>query len=63
LPYRVEHAGVRQRLGEGVVVVTDDVEVDDEARAFVGTGLQEFTDALGHVARSPLSMATVGRFA
>ena len=33
----VEHARVRQRLGEGVVVVADDVEVDDEAGAFVVT--------------------------
>ena len=29
----VEHAGVGQRLGEGIVVVAHDVEVDDEARA------------------------------
>ena len=31
----VEHARVRQRLGEGVVVVAHDVKVDDEAWAFV----------------------------
>ena len=31
----VEHPGVRQRLGEVLVVGAHDVEVDDEARAFV----------------------------
>ena len=31
----VEHPGVRQGLGEGLVVVADDVEIDDEARPFV----------------------------
>ena len=31
----VEHAGVRQRLGEGLVVVAHDVEIDDEDRSFV----------------------------
>ena len=33
--HRVEHAGVGQRLGEGIVVVADDVEVDDQAGPFV----------------------------
>ena len=33
----VEHARVGQGLGEGIVVVAHDVEIDDEARAFVGT--------------------------
>ena len=33
----VEHARVGQRLGEGGVVVADDVEVDDQAWAFVVT--------------------------
>ena len=33
--HRVEHTGVGQRLGKGTVVVADDVEVDDEARAIV----------------------------
>ena len=33
--HRVEHAGVGQGLGEGVVVVAHDVEVDDKAGPFV----------------------------
>ena len=44
----VEHARVGQRLGEGEVVVADDIEVDDEARPVVVVFLavaQEITDA------------------
>ena len=52
----VEHARVGQRLGEVLVVVAHDVEIDDEARHVVlVVGLpiaQEFTDARGH-GRSP----------
>jgi len=48
----VEHAGIRQRLGESAVVVAHDVEVDDQDGAFVDPALaaltQKFTDALGH---------------
>ena len=44
----VEHARVGQRLGEGLVVVAHDVEVDDEARPFIGTLAQEVADARGH---------------
>ena len=44
----VEHARVGQRLGEGAVVVLDDVEVDDQAGAVLPTLTEEFADALGH---------------
>ena len=52
----VEHAGVRQRLREGRVVVAHDIEVDDQARSVVQAGIaavaQEVADARGHW-RSP----------
>ena len=48
----VEHARVGQCLGESRVVVPDDVEIDDENRAFINAAVaafgQKFTDALGH---------------
>ncbi len=37
---RVEDAGVGQRLGEGGVVVADDLEIDDEAGPLVFAGLR-----------------------
>ena len=37
----VEHARVGQRLGKGGIIVADDVEIDDEARALVTTIAQE----------------------
>jgi hypothetical protein len=33
--HRVVDAGVRQRLGERLVVLADDLEVEHEARAFI----------------------------
>ena len=44
----VEHARVRQRLGEGQIVVADDVEIDDEARTIITAVAQKLADALGH---------------
>ena len=44
----VEYARVRQRLGEGLVVVAHDVEVDDEARPVVAAVTQKLADALSH---------------
>ena len=44
----VEHARVGQRLGEGVIVLAHDVDVDHEAGPFVLAVLQEFADACGH---------------
>ena len=44
----VEHPGVRQGVGEGLVVVAHDVEVDDEARPVFGATTQELVDALRH---------------
>ena len=48
----IEHPAVRQRLGKGAVVVTHDVEIDDEARTIVqplfAAAAQEVMDALGH---------------
>ena len=45
----VEHARVGQRLGEGLVVVAHDVEVDDEAAARRrSVAAQEVADARGH---------------
>jgi hypothetical protein len=56
----VEHPGVRQGLGEVLVVGAHDVEVDDEARAFVCAAfaalLKEFTDA-SHAPSAPATMA------
>ena len=48
----VEHTRVGERLGEGLIVVANDVEVDDKARPVVGTIKQEIADARGH-GRSP----------
>ena len=44
----VEHARVGQRLGEGLVVVAHDVEIDDEAGAVVAAVAEEFADARSH---------------
>ena len=50
--HRIEHAAVRQRLGEGLVIVAHDFEVDDEARlgveALAAAVTQEFLDTFGH---------------
>src|SRR5262249_25273295 len=48
----VEHLRIRQRLGEGQIVFTHDVEIDDEAGAVLGPLTQELADARGHW-RSP----------
>ena len=45
----VEDARVGQRLGEGLIVLAHDVEVDDEAGPFVVAVLEEFADACGHL--------------
>ena len=44
----VEHTRVRQRLGEGQIVVANDVEIDDEARTIITAVAQKLADALGH---------------
>jgi hypothetical protein len=49
----VEHLAVRQRLGEGQIVLAHDVKVDDEARPLVLAALQKFTDACGHLSELP----------
>ena len=53
----VEHPGVRQGLGEVLVVGPHDVEIDDEDRSFVLAALaallQEFTDARSHMRALP----------
>ena len=50
--HRIEHAAVRQRPGEGLIVVAHDFEVDDEARlgveAVKAAIAQKFPNALGH---------------
>ena len=45
--------GVRQGVGEGVVVVPDDVEVDDEAGPVIAARTKELTDACGHGTNLP----------
>ena len=50
----VEDLAVGQRLGEGSVVLADDVEVDHEAGPFIVAVLEEFADACGH--RRPCSL-------
>ena len=53
----VEHPGIRQGLGEVLVVGPHDVEIDDEDRSFVLAALaallQEFADARSHCVLSP----------
>src|SRR5436309_4620738 len=44
----LEHARVRQRLGEGLVVVAHDLKVDYEAGAFVGAVAEEVANASCH---------------
>ncbi len=50
--HRVEHTAVRQRLGEALIVVAHDFQVDDEARldvqALFATIAQEFLNTFGH---------------
>ena len=48
----VENPAVRQGLGEGLVVLAHDIEIDDEAWPVVAAVAQEFADARGHW-RSP----------
>ncbi len=43
----IEDAAVRQRPGEGAVIVADDVEIDDEAGGSGTSGGEEFMDAGG----------------
>ena len=50
----VEDLGVRQRLGEGQVVLAHDVEVEHQAGSFVVAVLQEFANACGHLDLAPL---------
>ena len=45
---------VGQRLGEGIVVVADDIEVDHEAGSFIGAALEKFANACGHLDLAPL---------
>ena len=45
---RVEDAAVRQRLGEGEVVLAHDIEVDDEAGAVGSSVAEEIADTVGH---------------
>ena len=44
----VEHLRVRQRLGEGEIVLSHDLKVDDQAGAVVGPRMQELADARSH---------------
>ncbi len=48
----IEDARVGQRLGEGIVIVAHDIEVEDEARpvfsAVLASVAQEFMDTIGH---------------
>jgi hypothetical protein len=54
---RVEHLGVRQRLGEVLIIVADDVEVDHEAGSVFGAMLEEFADTRGHPTQLPIRPA------
>jgi len=42
--HRVEYPCVGQRLGEGEIVFADNLKVDDQARAFLASSLEEFAD-------------------
>ena len=44
----IEHPGVRKGLGEGLIVVTNDVEIDDEAGAVLSAVTEELADARSH---------------
>src|ERR1019366_3012654 len=54
---RIEHAAVRQRPGEALIVVAHDFEVDDEGRLDVLTPVtaiaQEFLNTFGHSKHPP----------
>ena len=52
--HRVEDAGFRQRPGERQIVFTNDVEIDDEARAFRPRGGKIVKNALGRHKTDPL---------
>src|SRR6185312_3861671 len=47
------YAGIGQRLGEGIVVVADNVEINNEAWAFVVALTKKLADALSHWRYSP----------
>jgi len=49
----VIHFRVRQRLGEVLIVLAHDVEIDDEAGSDIGTLLEEFADACSHCHPAP----------
>ena len=49
----VEHLGVRQHLGEVLIVLAHDVEIDDEAGSVIGAMLEKFADACGHATQLP----------
>ncbi len=44
----IEHPRIRQRVGECLVVVAHDFEIDDEARPVFAAMAQELVDALSH---------------
>jgi hypothetical protein len=44
----VEYARVRQRLGEPVIILAHDVEIDDQARSVLAMVRQEIHDAIRH---------------
>jgi hypothetical protein len=48
--YGIEHLRIRQRFGEGQIVFTHDVEIDDEAGAVLGPLTKKLADARGHSA-------------
>jgi len=49
----VIHFRVRQRLGEVLIVLADDIEIDNEAGSDIGALLEEFADACGHCYPAP----------
>jgi hypothetical protein len=49
----IEHLGVRQRPGEGRIVLADHFEVDDQTGSLVLAVLEKFADACGHSSRFP----------
>ena len=53
----IEHARVGQRLGEGLVVVAHDVEIDDEAGPVVFAVAEEVANASCHSEEFPIRYA------
>jgi hypothetical protein len=58
--HRVEHLCVGQCFGEGEVVFADNLEIDDQARAFFASSLEKFADTFSQFFVSFTSVPSPG---